>query len=245
MMIEPNIYCPVCKTKLEVTHRDHYEDLVEHVSNPNGTPSMKDGYQCMNVDWCEAANLNFTWIYDGDCYTKPPEGVTWSDANKRLKAASISGMTYALNSWNHHYNFGKKRIEDRKISFTIGKYRIGIEPKEKGHKYPVHKQYMPSTFRWRYEIWKKTDDSGHSWTSVIPTHKMVLHCIRSFNSSYRSSIYNPEKNKNSIKECMDRINCTQWGTKDDRLFSKISSLLIRIMYPGKCRKIKTISSNLK
>ena len=238
-MEKKSIYCPVCKSKLEVTHRDRYEDLSEHVSNPNGTPSMKDGYQCTNVDWCGAALLNFVWIQDGDCYAKPPEGVSWSEANKRLKEASVSGMEYALNSWNHYYNLGKKKIEERKKSFLIGKYKIEIKPKEKGYKYPDHKQYMPSTFRWEYQIWERK--RGGLYTSVIPTHRMVLHCIRSFKSSYKSAIYNPDKNKNSIKECMDRINCTQWGTKDDRTFAKISSFLIRIMYYKKCETIRSLT----
>jgi hypothetical protein len=201
---------------------------------------MKDGYQCLNFDWCGAALLNFTWIQDGDCYAKPPEGVSWSEANKRLKEASVSGMEYALNSWNHYYNLGKKKIEERKKSFHIGKYKIDIKPKEKGYKYPDHKQYMPSTFRWEYQIWKKSENMS-GYTSIVPTHRMVLHCIRSFKSSYKSAIYNPEKNKNSIKECMDRINCTQWGTKDDRTYAKISSFLIKIVYPRKCETIRSLA----
>jgi len=240
-MKDKSIYCPVCKSKLEVTHRGRYENLEEHVSNPNGTPSMKAGYQCLNVDWCEASHLNFTWIQDGDCYTNPPEGVSWSEANRRLEKASVSGMMFALNSWNHYYNLGKKKIEERKISFRIGKYKIVIKPKEKGYKYPEHKQYMPSTFRWRYEIWKEAENRKGCYTSVIPTHRMVLHCIGSFKRSYKSAIYNPEKNKSSIKDCMDRINCTHWGTKDDRTFAKISSFLIRIMYPRKCKKIRNLN----
>jgi hypothetical protein len=149
-------------------------------------------------------------------------------------------MEYALNSWNHYYNLGKKKIEDRKKSFRIGKYRIDIKPKEKGYKYPDHKQYMPSTFRWEYQIWKKSEDMS-GYLSIVPTHRMVLHCIGSFKRSYKSAIYNPEKNKNSIKECMDRINCTQWGTEDDRTFAKISSFLIKIMYYRKCETIRSLA----
>lgn len=241
-MKEGEIYCPVCKSKLEITHRDRYQDLSEHVSNPNGKPSMKDGYQCLNVDWCEASNLNFTWIQDGDCYTKPPEDVSWADANRRLKSASVSGMEFALNSWNHYYHLGKKKIEERKKSFRLGKYKIDIEPKEKGHKYPTHKQYMPSTFRWKYQLWKETEGKGEGYyTSITPNHRMVLYCIRSFKSSYRSAMYNPERNKNSIKECMYRIECISCGSKDDRLFAKIASFLIRTLYPRKCRAIRNLS----
>lgn len=236
------IYCPVCKSKLEVTHRDRYEDQSEHVLNPNGTPSMKDGYQCLNVDWCEASHLNFTWIQDGDCYTKPPEGVSSWEANRRLEKASITGMSYALNSWNHYYQLGEKKRAERRRTFTLGKYKIDIEPKEKGYKYPINKQYMPSTFRWKYQLWKESENRGGGYyTSITPTHRMVLHCIRSFKSSYKSAVYNPDRNKNSIKECMNRIECMSWGSKDDRLFAKIASILVRVFYPMKCREIRKLS----
>ena len=129
-----DLFCPVCKNKLVITHRGRYEDLTEHVSNPNGTPSMKDGYQCTNVDWCVASHLNFTWISDGDCFSNPPEGIGFSEANRRLKKASVSGMEFALNSWNHYYNLGKNKIKERRKEFHLGKYKIAIEPKEKGYK---------------------------------------------------------------------------------------------------------------
>lgn len=237
-----DLFCPVCKSKLVVTHRDRYEDLSEHVSNPNGTPSMKDGYQCTNVDWCLASNLNFTWISDGDCFTNPSEGVSYTEANRRLKKASVSGMEFALNSWNHYYNLGKNKIKERRKEFHLGKYKIAIEPKEKGYKYPLQKQYMPSTFKWRYEIWKKSEDSPGCYISIVPTHRMVMHSIRNFNSSYRSAIFNPKANRNSIKDCMDSIRCTKWGSPDDRKFAKISSFLIRILYSEKCKVIIELSN---
>ena len=233
-----DLFCPVCRTKLVITHRGRYEDLAEHVSDPNGTPSMKDGYQCTNVDWCEASYLNFTWISDGDCFSDPPEGVSFSEASSRLKKSSVSGMEFALNSWNHYYNYGKEKIKERRIEFNIGKFRIAVEPKEKGHRYPLNKQYMPSTFRWRYEIWKKSEDSPGCYTSIILLHRMVLHSLRSFRMSYRSAIHNPKANKNSIKECVQYIDGVRWGRIDDRLFVKVSSFLIKILYPGKCRTIR-------
>lgn len=237
------IYCPVCKCELVVTHRERYEDMSEHASNPNGTPSMKDGYQCTNFSWCEAAHLDFAWISDGDCYTRPPEGITYTEANKRLEELSVSGMNYALNSWNHYYHLGKNKIKERKISFSIGKYKIDLEPQEKGYEYPIHQQYMPSTFRWRYQIWKRSKSEG-CYTSFTPDYRMIKYSVRSFNSAYKSAVFN-NSNRHSIKSCMDTIDCLHWGTKDDRRYAKISSLIVRLIYPGKCRVIRELNKNSK
>ncbi len=41
--------CPKCKHELEVTRQERLETLGEHVCDPNGTPSLKDLYQCVNI----------------------------------------------------------------------------------------------------------------------------------------------------------------------------------------------------
>ena len=40
--------CPVCLTELKVTGKARLETTAEHVCDPNGTPSMKDKYECLN-----------------------------------------------------------------------------------------------------------------------------------------------------------------------------------------------------
>ena len=44
--------CPKCFHTLQVTGQARLETLLEHVSDPNGIPSMKDVYGCVNTK-CE------------------------------------------------------------------------------------------------------------------------------------------------------------------------------------------------
>lgn len=230
---EGKIYCPVCKSPLVVTHTGRYEDLSEHVSNPNGNPSLKDGYQCTNVDWCEISSLNFTWILDGDCFTNPPEGVGYGEAMRRLKSSSVSGMTFALNSWNHYYQKGQNAIKGWKRTFEIGKYKVVFMPKEWGYKYPDEKRYNPCWYKWKMELWKKEGDYS---TMIIPTFTMIKFSISKFLSDYKSAIYNPKANKFSVRECLGLIK-----NEDDRAYRKISSFIVRTFFPSKCNVIKILA----
>lgn len=241
-MPEFKLLCPVCRSELEITHTGRYQDMCEHVSNPNSEPSLKDGYQCTNVDWCEAALMNFTWIADGDVFlSDPPPGVTRSGAFDKLEKLSTSGMTYAINSWNHFYHRGKAEIAKRSRKIHIGKYTLKIEPKELGYKYPTDKQYMPSTFSWRYEIWKKNEN--HTSTHIIPIHEMVLYTVGSFKRTY-GLIQRGSEHKSNVRECMEYMTGRRYGQDDDRLYVRISAFLIKFLYPLKCRKIRRLTKEL-
>ncbi len=69
------LFCPCCKSKLEITHTGRYQDISEHVSSPNSVPSLKDGYQCIQ-EGCVAALVQATWIEDGGLYmSNKPEWI--------------------------------------------------------------------------------------------------------------------------------------------------------------------------
>jgi uncharacterized protein YbaR (Trm112 family) len=57
--------CPICKTTLVLKDQGYYETLGEHVSNPNGYPSLKDGWGCPN-EACPANKDNLSWLSDGE-----------------------------------------------------------------------------------------------------------------------------------------------------------------------------------
>jgi hypothetical protein len=116
---------------------------------------MKDGYQCMN-EYCIANNLRCTWISDGEIFIDPPKGISRTVAHRTIEKSSVSEMYYALDSWMHHYEFGKKEIKKRSKVINAFNYRIEIKPKEKGWKYPEDQRYRPSLFRYNFEFWKKT-----------------------------------------------------------------------------------------
>lgn len=238
---ENSIYCPVCEQELAVTHQDRYEDLSEHVSNPNGRPSMKDGYQCVNKK-CFVSESHYAWILDGDLFVLKDRYKSNKISEIKLKKFSKSGDTWALNSFNHYYHKGKKTVEEKKKTITLGKFKIDIEPKEYGWDYSQEKRYMPKPFSWKFSYWIKTGD--HTYQSWIPHHRMILHCIRNFNTSYRAYISNGTKyNLSECSRLMSGLN--YFDTKDERFYSKASSLIIRIIYPGKCSIIKGMVKNTK
>lgn len=59
--------CPKCKAQLIVSGQARLETLLEHVSDPNGTPSLKDKYVCSNAD-CVCNKHNVCWNSDGETY---------------------------------------------------------------------------------------------------------------------------------------------------------------------------------
>mgnify|MGYP003451402751 CR=1 FL=1 len=58
--------CPKCKDDLHITGEDHLQTLSEHVCDPNGTPSLKAVYQCVNTN-CKCFRA-FAWNSDGEFY---------------------------------------------------------------------------------------------------------------------------------------------------------------------------------
>jgi hypothetical protein len=237
-----NLLCPCCDTKLVYTHSDHYQDLCEHVSQPNRQPSLKPAFQCPNTE-CMANQCDVAWIEDGEYYTgNRPEGISYTELSNALNGKH--GTAYAVNSWNYHYELGKNAIKARTKEIYFWKYRVVITPKEKGHSFPIEVQYQPRKFGWKFEWWKKGSEEG-CWQHLTPTHQMVRHYIRSFKSSYDSALYNPQANRMQIKEALEYATGYRWGHKDDRSFAQIAKYIIQIFMPQKVRVITELAKEHK
>lgn len=228
--------CPCCEKPLQVTHRERYQDLSEHVSSPNRDPSMKDGYQCMN-EYCIANNLRCTWISDGEIFIDPPKGISWTVAHRTIEKFSVSGMYYSLDSWMHHYESGKKEIKKRSKVINAFNFRIEIEPKTKGWKYPENQMYRPSLFRYNFRFWKKTGD--HSYSLIIPDTKMIRFIVKQFNNSYNRAIeYNDDR---SLEKCFEYLfGSTSVNPPAEKRYEKISRLILSIFYQEKKKNIVSL-----
>jgi len=235
-MEDNKIYCPVCGSELIVTHRDNYEDIQDHVSCDefDRTPSLKDGYQCVNKD-CLASEYGLTWLIDGDLFTRrdffPPD-VTYSMVNDRIKSLCKNGNTFAKNSWNYYYKNGCDAVKKRTIHINIFKFKIDIIPKRYGYNYPNNKREMPRLIGWKFEYWKQVDE--HSYTTIIPITSMVKHSIRTFKSAatrLKKSDVPLNKMKSDIKDATNIIKCLDyWGNPDRRNYAKVSSFIINTFY---------------
>ena len=230
--MEKPIKCPCCDSVLIVTHRERYQDLMEHVSDPNGTPSMKDGYQCPNKE-CIANMCGVTWIEDGDYYTgKRPEGISYSELNRRLEEKY--GTACAVDSWNFHYELGKKAIKKKTWKINLYWYKFVFPPREKGWDYPIEKRHQPNMWKWKIEIWKKSSDYGH--TNVIPFWIMMRYVIRGFKNNYKNW-----KETGSERSRKDAINeatgISSWGSIDTRFYARMSKIWIQMFYPKKVKEL--------
>lgn len=237
-----DLKCPCCESNLTITHRDRYQDTGEHVSDPNGTPSMKDGYQCTKA-MCVAHLLGATWIEDGGLYMSCPEGIEWDTylrAKKMFDDDLRYGVNSAIGSWEFYYELGKKEIVKRKKTFHIGRYKIDIEPIMIGGD-NVETQYMPHSWKKKFTYWRVS--KNETYQHIIPHYRMIKFYISQFNRNYNSALYNPARNKNSIKDCVDKIKSYHWGQPDDRFFSRVASFIIRIFMPARVQVIKNLAKS--
>jgi hypothetical protein len=228
------LLCPICERPLEITTKGHYETLSEHVSSPNDTPSLKEGYTC-TYEYCIANNLGATWIESGELYMHPPDGVAWTVAHDIMKKCSNDGDYHAIGSWERYYSLGKSAVDRKTKSIKLGKFKVKIIPKTYGYNAGDEKQYMPRKWGWNFEYWKRSHD-GMGYTHISPIYRMVKFCIKQFNYNYSS--FMKTGNKNSLKKAMDYVNGYNFGRKDDRLYVKISSFLIKTLYPIKVKTLK-------
>ncbi len=231
---QDNLRCPCCLKPLEVTHRERYQSLQEHVSSPNSTPSLKDGYQCLN-NYCVANNLDAAWLEDGDFFFRDlPEKVKYVVAREAVQRASKENQVIAVGSWNYYYEKGQKAIKKRTVFLNFYLFKIEIRPQEKGCSYPLEKQYNPSWRRWKLAFWKKSE---HGYLHVIPFWKMVSHCVKKFNYHYQDWI--EDRHKGSLEEC-HRIATREeiYGPgRDKRFYAIVTMFWLRLFYPVKTKKV--------
>ena len=244
-MSKINILCPCCLAPLVVTHQGRYEDIGDHVSNPNGTPSMKDGYQCLNADWCFASMYKCTWLDDGDFFCgTPPEGMNYGDVRDILdKHWKFPTKTMAVNSWNFFYRLGQIETKKRIKTFSIGKYTLRFIPRERGYKYPENEQYMPRRFSYKMDILKATSDG--CYTVMISDYRMIKHTLEDFKENYKSSFntkISEYSSNSSIDRCMEHIRgYAKSGYVDSRRYRRISKHLVNILYQVKVKRIKNLA----
>ena len=225
-----SFYCPFCKGVLEVTHQDRYQDLGEHVSDPNGKPSIKDGYECMNSSCI--AHKSFIWIEDGDFFSKKPENLDHREWADQKRKAAGSNNYHSIGSWNYYYQRGKDAIESKKFKLNLYWYIFSFYPREKGWDYPIEERHMPHLWKWKVEIWKK---AGNGYTHLIPFWRMVTFCVKSFKKAYSS--WEENNDKRSLKEANELVRGISFGVIDDRFYKKLTVLYIAIFHPQKRRKV--------
>jgi len=106
--------CPSCKSELIVSGQARLETVCEHVSNPNGIPSLKDKYICSDID-CETHNYGVCWNSGGEKYSEYPDNSIYADNND----APFGSFQRKLNIEIYK--------DDENISWNFGKYCLELD----------------------------------------------------------------------------------------------------------------------
>jgi hypothetical protein len=240
-MKKENLYCPFCKGSLMVTHQDRYEDLAEHVCDPNGTPSMKDGYDCLNEE-CLAYGTH-TWVESGEYYMSRPKDIEYQIWEDRRKHYAGGENYFAIGSWQYHYTRGKDAIKAKTKSINLHWYKLNLYPQEKGWNYEIEERHMPHPWKWKLEIWKRASEYGY--THVIPFWRMTAFSIRQFRQSY--STWKETGNARSLKAAYcDAHSLDEWNMKlDPRFYSRLASWIIRLVYLNQVKALNKAMQSTK
>jgi hypothetical protein len=227
-----NFYCPFCLDELRVTHQERYQDLSEHVSNPNGKPSLKDGYECLNKE-CLAFGTH-AWIEDGEVFSSRPQSLDWKEWERLRKVTASSENFHSIGSWNYYYQRSKDAIKKKTVTIDLKWYKLNIYPKEHGWEYPIEKRHMPHPWKRKLEIWKKSSDYGY--THVIPFWRMTSFSLREFRSCYK--VWKEQKTLDALESAYSAATgIDRWGNKDDRFYKRLTTLIIFVFMNRKRREI--------
>jgi len=113
--------CPVCKTELVQWKQLRLETLNEHVSNPNGTPSLKTAYHCP-VDSCKVNGLDSDGI-QGPIVFWNEDGELYVSHNFSYKATKdipyIDNNNAPFGTFERKMNVEIRKKDDNKLLYTF------------------------------------------------------------------------------------------------------------------------------
>jgi hypothetical protein len=116
------MYCPFCKAPLKAGIRRKFENLTDHVCNPNMSDDerpFRDTWECRNLLCIDRTGC--FWDSYGDLYTGRKDFERQEDARAwYLKLRQMN--TYAIGSCGHWYE------ELNKVVGKVGKYTRVLQP---------------------------------------------------------------------------------------------------------------------
>lgn len=245
------IYCPLCEKPLAVTHQDRYESLDEHVSNPNGTPSLKDGYECTDEN-CFSRFLRVTWTEDGSEYINPPAGMGWNKAYSLLEERSKEGISTAIGSWQRSYDLMSKKKKKGTLWLKFYWFEVMIEPQYR-QAFDDEPMNMAQSigmekkepYRWifteRKVTWFKREKKGN-YASFAPLWQIFMWKNQDFNDLYHKALL---KDSEALKKVLKIYYDTSYWSdtqKEPRFWYRIANALIRLKYRARFEILKNITT---
>ena len=124
-MKNPPMRCPVCESHLIVTGQARIETLAEHVCDPNGTPSLKDKYECSYKGCLSQGNI--FWNEYGELYS-----TSWS-ASENIPFINMNDAPFGSFQRKSNVEIYCKGLIDSRKLFQIFKYTVYVKYKYKSN----------------------------------------------------------------------------------------------------------------
>jgi hypothetical protein len=115
--------CCCCKSKLVITHQDHYPAWYEYIG---GEIPLKAGYQCINAE-CVANALNIVWTPDGSIQFIPNLYLTIAMMETIINLSS-DGIPYPFGSQLFYEEMFVQAQREMSISLKIRGFKFLLEP---------------------------------------------------------------------------------------------------------------------
>lgn len=233
-LFAPPLKCPCCLSDLKVTHQDRYETLIEHVEERK--PSLKDGYQCPN-EKCAAYEYNGVWIEDGDFWIKePPAGTSYEVAEKQIECHSLTGRTFAVNSWQDGYERYREDQKRRTVSLDLFWFIFQFVPLYK--KLDGINEWK-RTGQWRRTIMRRVDQGRY--VHFMTFWDIFFSELKEYRDNYHDALCMKEEAVASIQRMAN--NLTVWGKPEKGLLKKISRYVICwILYRDRTKIVLSIKN---
>lgn len=229
------IGCSVCGAELKVTTCGRYESLDEHVSDPNGTPTLKDGYTC-SMQTCLANMYGAVWTADGEVYMNPPDHLGHSEAYDKLKYFSADDLVEARNSWCRSYE--EMLLKQKRNTLNVKLYFLWIEIE------PTYVNVSKDEYVWKVKNYKwrwMTRRAKGFYESFSPIWDILRYKNWEFKMKYRSAISGGSKS--DLQDLMSIYDDTMtWSSnrKENRFWYRVANWLLRTWYQREFMLLNTL-----
>lgn len=168
--------CPVCRKELVKGKDERYETLEEHVSDPNGTPSVKETFRCPDENCRINKKFEGFWDWYGDFYSHeycPGEDFIALDSHRKQADVEISKR-------DENFTFFRTYSWKFRIVFKYKANTMG-EVVKRTPTIEIQKRHWDSFkdyFTWYFQ--NKDKRSWPSWCLHHTNYRMYKFCLKEF-----------------------------------------------------------------
>jgi len=215
-----NFKCPICYQDLIITGQARLETTVEHVENPNGIISMKDKYECINVN-CPAFIEKICWDEGGEYYVY----------NFKSNPKFIDNNNAPFGSLERKLNVEiyKKDENYTLLNFYFFKIKVVF-------KYKSNENGTILERKGTFQILKR-DKIG--WVYWMSPWRMFFFHLTQFKLDIKQLEDKPSYQY--LVELARRIRQEYFNDTDKRFYRKVAKVFINIFYQKIERKVNVIS----